>query len=77
MIADRGGKTYELICFESLGRFNDFLKEKFGDDALDDIYSGYRTRGNYTVNIAYVPEINRYMGRESLQFVLKDYQQAI
>ena len=77
VIADRGGKTYELICFESLGRFNDFLKEKFGDDALDDIYSGYRTRGNYTVNIAYVPEINRYMGRESLQFVLKDYQQAI
>lgn len=74
VIADRSGRTYEMICFESLGRFDDFLKERFGEGSVEDIYSGYRASGDYTVSIAYVPEINRYMGRESLQFVLKDYQ---
>ena len=72
-VADAAGRKYDIICFKGLERFNDFLRDKFGADGLNDIYDGYRPKNEYRFHMAYHVGINVYQGRESLQVELRDY----
>ena len=52
--------------------FHKFLTDSFGDEAVSDLYAGF-TDGSMVIKVAYYPNINSYMGRESIQLVMNDY----
>ena len=61
------------MYFGDMDKWNGFLLEKFGQEAVDDLYRG-GCRDELAITIAYYPDINSYMGREKLQFVMSDYK---
>ena len=70
-ITDDSGAIYDMMYFGDMDSWHDFLRGKFGQERLDDLYDG---RGyDMKVNIAYYPDINSYQGRESLQIIMNDY----
>ena len=71
-VSDESGKVYEMMYFGDMDSFHEFLKESFGDGAVDDLYGGF-TDGNMTIKIAYYPNINSYMGKNTIQMVMSDY----
>ncbi|MCR5093324.1 MAG: single-stranded-DNA-specific exonuclease RecJ, partial [Lachnospiraceae bacterium] len=73
VIGDESGRKYDMIYFDELERFHDFLRDRYGADGLSDVYDSYQTRGSYTFHMAYHAQINVYQGRESLQFRMKDF----
>ena len=70
-VSDGDNNTYDMMYFGDMDKWHDFLREKYGQDAVDDLYSGYAC--NMKVSIAYYPDINSYQGRESIQIVMNDY----
>ncbi len=77
-IEDEAGNGYEMIYFGDMERFDLFLSEKFGRQAVDGLY-GNSPYGNASgkaemvISIAYYPEINSFAGRESIQIVMQHY----
>ncbi len=77
-IEDEAGNGYEMIYFGDMERFDLFLSEKFGQQAVDGLY-GNSPYGNapgkaeMVISIAYYPEINSFAGRESIQIVMQHY----
>lgn len=71
-ISDESGQIYDMMYFGDMEKWHDYLSEKYGQDAIDDLYSG-NTDGSMKVNIAYYPDINSFQGRQSLQFVMSDF----
>ncbi len=77
-IEDEAGNGYEMIYFGDMERFDLFLSEKFGRQAVDGLY-GNSPYGNapgkaeMAISIAYYPEINSFAGRESIQIVMQHY----
>ena len=77
-IEDEAGNGYEMIYFGDMERFDLFLSEKFGRQAVDGLY-GNSPYGNapgkaeMVISIAYYPEINSFAGRESIQIVMQHY----
>ena len=73
VIADRGGRRYDMVCFEELNAFDDFLRGNFGEDAVSVLEKGNADTGRFVIKIAYYPDINVYNGIESIQIVMKHY----
>lgn len=71
-VSDESGRFYDMMYFGDLGNFNEFLKEKFGQSAVDSLYEGNGS-GEIAIGVAYYPGINSYMGREKVQIVMSDY----
>ncbi len=71
-VSDESGRFYEMMYFGDLEKWHDFLKERFGENAVDELYSN-RSDGSMTISVAYYPNINSYMGRESIQLVMSDF----
>ncbi len=71
-VSDDSGKIFEMMYFGDLESFNGFLNESFGDGAADDLYNGY-TDGSMMIKVAYYPNINSYMGKNTIQMVMSDY----
>ncbi len=72
-VSHDGHHKYDMMYFGDLDKFNDFLKQKFGEEALEGLYQGH-TDVSLSMTIAYYPDINSYMGRDSLQIVMTDYK---
>ena len=68
-----GSKIYDMMYFGDMERWHDFLTERYGQSILDDLYNNGREDGMVKVSIAYHPDINSYMGRESLQIIMEDF----
>lgn len=68
-----GGRIYDMMYFGDMERWHDFLTERYGQGILDDLYNNGREDGSIKVSIAYHPDINSYMGRESLQIIMEDF----
>lgn len=60
----------DMIYFGDQSAFLEFVTNKFGEKAVDDLFHG---RGQVNISIIYQIAINSYMGRESLQYSLKYY----
>lgn len=60
----------ELVYFGDQSAFLDFVMQKYGEKAVDDLFHG---RGQVNISIIYQISVNSYMGRESLQYSLKYY----
>lgn len=72
-VEDKSGGRYRLISFDVQGFFNN-IKEWFTEVECDKIERG--AVNSVTLNIAYRPQINEYMGSREVQFMLVDYQPA-
>lgn len=71
-VTDEGGKLYDMLFFGDMERWHDFLKDKYGESNVENLYSG-TTDGTMKVSIAYQPDINTYQGRESIQIIMNDF----
>ncbi len=72
-IADEEGRQYEMIYFGDLDQFDLFLREQFGVQLAEGLYTGRLSAGEAVISIAYYPDINSYAGRESIQIVMQHY----
>lgn len=71
IVADEGGRQYEIIYFGDIQAFNAYLVEKFGQNRAEALYHG---RGkDISLSVVYYPEINEFRGNVSLQMVMKYY----
>ena len=71
-VSDDSGKIYEMMYFGDMESFHGFLDESFGKGSADDLYSGITDTG-MVIKIAYYPNINSYMGKNTIQMVMSDY----
>lgn len=71
LVKDETGRQYDMIYFGNLDKWHDFLEEHFGQEERDRLYQA----GSDVIQISviYYPDLNVYLGRESLQMVMKDY----
>lgn len=67
------GVAYEMIYFGDLERFDEFLKERYGEEMVRMLYGKGLEEGNVTISMAYYPDINYFAGRETIQMVMQDY----
>ena len=79
-VADEDGRRYELIYFGDIGKFHEYVVQKYGAGALDRLYH-LKTQENsdtksepIVLSIVYYPDVNEYRGNVSLQMVMKYYQ---
>ena len=68
---DETGYRMELIRFEDAQAWCQNIEEEAGRGALEGLLSG---AGNVTIDMVYYPGINSWNGRDSMQYVVKDYR---
>ena len=68
---DSTGALLDLIRFDDGDAFLEGLRSKKGTFNVNELLRG---RGNVTIDMVYYPDINSYQGRESLQYVVKDFR---
>lgn len=71
-VADENGKLYELMYFGDLEAFHEYLKTKFSEYEVDELYRG--NGGSIALSVVYYPDINEYRGNVTVQMVMKYYQ---
>lgn len=72
IIADEEGRRFEMVYFGDMRAFDDFLTGRYSREQVDELYGGGQS-APMKVSIAYYPDINSYMGRESIQIVMQSY----
>ena len=70
-IRDEYGNSYEMMVFQKLDGFMEFIEKSFGADEKDRLFSGM-PHDKMIIKIAYRPDINEFRGMESLQIIMKD-----
>lgn len=71
-VADEAGKVYEMIYFGDIEALNAFMRQKFGEKSVDNLY--YGSCHDIQMSVAYYPDINEFRGNVSVQMVMKYYQ---
>ncbi len=71
-VRDESGVVLDMVYFGDPDRWHDHLISRFGQEALDRLYDN-RGNGEIKVSIAYYPDINSYMGKETVQIVMNDF----
>lgn len=61
---------YTAVSFGTVDQFEALCLQKYGKDAFLDLVEG---KGHYKFSILYEPEIDSYNGRDSLQFIIRDF----
>lgn len=64
------GRRSTLMYFGDLEKFHRFLTEKYGPEAVEDLYAG---RGQAKVSVTYQVGKNTFNGRTEVQFVMQNY----
>ena len=72
-IADEEGNLYDMIYFGDFQKFDEFLKERFGERCPERLYGRGLNKGEAVISIAYCPEMNYFGGKESVQIVMQNY----
>lgn len=79
-VADEDGRRFELIYFGDIGKFHEYVAEKYSAEALERLYHLKTQQKSDTkseqivLSIVYYPDVNEYRGNVSLQMVMKYYQ---
>ena len=68
---DDAGVRLDLIRFEDAGEFSQQIEETAGRGAFEGLLRG---AGNVTIDMVYYPDINSWNGRESMQYIVKDFR---
>lgn len=67
---DAEGRHYTLVCFKEVEKLENFLREKYGEDAGRLFSSG---GVSLPLTITYYPRLNEYKGRREIEFVVTNY----
>lgn len=62
----------EAMYFGSIPDFNDYLRDKFGEEEVMNLYAG--KENNISLSFTYYPTINEYGGNRTIQVVIQNYQ---
>lgn len=68
---DDTGARMDLIRFGDADSFCQSIEEEAGRGAFEGLLRG---AGNVTIDMVYYPDINSWNGRESMQYIVKDYR---
>ncbi len=71
-VCDESGCVCDMMYFGDMDNFNQFLADEFGKEKVDELYMD-RVAVPMAIKVAFYPNINSYMGRESVQLVMSDY----
>lgn len=69
---DTDGNRFEVMMFDNLCLFEEYLTEKFGQEEVKKLYEGKGS--NISLMVTYYPDLNEFRGRVSLQYVMKHYR---
>ena len=71
-VQNRAGCVLDAMYFGEVDTMKDYLTEKYGTQKVQELFWG---RGNgILIDLTYYPSVNEYMGRKSLQIVIKNYK---
>ncbi|MCD7842875.1 MAG: DHH family phosphoesterase, partial [Lachnospiraceae bacterium] len=71
-VQNKNGYSIEALYFGDPAPFQEYLTEKYGENEVQNLFWG---RANHIqMDFTYYPSINEYMGRKSLQIVIKNYR---
>ena len=68
---DDAGARLNLIRFSDANEFGQNIDEAAGSGAFQGLLRG---AGNVTIDMVYYPDVNSWNGRESMQYIVKDYR---
>ena len=68
---DDAGTRIDLIRFEDADKVSQNIDEAAGTGSFEGLLRG---AGNVTIDMVYYPEINAWNGRESMQYIVRDYR---
>lgn len=70
-VMNRSGKAMDALYFGDTEKMRSYLAAKFGEAQVQALFWG-RQEG-LALDLTYYPSVNEYMGRKSLQIVIKNY----
>ena len=70
--ANSGNRVFKLKFFRDLPAFHNFLDSEFGEGSSAALYKGKE----FTLKVAYYPDLNEYMGVRNVEFVMLDYARS-
>ncbi len=73
---DENGISIKGISFRGFEKFYEYVKNKFDDDTLQQIFAENIKNSNLIFDIVYTIEINEYNGNKNIQLIVKDFREA-
>ncbi len=71
-VLDDCRNKWEMMAFGDPEPMNDYMKNKFGQEAVERLYLGKSQ--DIRLSVTYYPSINTYQGNTKLQLVMQQYQ---
>jgi single-stranded-DNA-specific exonuclease len=73
-VLSQNGREFEMMYFGDLDTFNDTIAAKYGQPALDNLYSKGARDGGIELSVVYYPDINEFRGNRRVQLVMRYYR---
>lgn len=71
-VMNRAGRVLDAMWFGDPQEVREYLEARYGEQKIQELFWG---RGDgITLDLAYYPSVNEYMGRRSLQIVIRHYR---
>lgn len=70
-VANRAGKLMDALYFGDPEEMRLYLASRYGEDEVQALFWG--RPGDLFLDLTYYPSVNEYMGRKTLQIVIKNY----
>ena len=70
-VINAAGCAMDALYFGEPQELTAHLEERYGKEAVEALFAGHDT--GMTMNVTYYPSVNEYMGRKSLQIVIKNF----
>lgn len=71
-VQNQAGCVLDAMYFGDVDAMKEYLVEKYGDQNVQELFWG--RGGKILMDFTYYPSVNEYMGRKSLQIVIKNYK---
>lgn len=72
-IADETDCSFDMVYFEDLSDFDEFLVSNFGNEVMEKLMAGRCLMNEAVIKIVYYPDINEFNGRKNVQLIMKYY----
>lgn len=71
-VQDSHGAVLDALYFGDVNAMQEYLQEKFGTQRVKELFWGRAV--NLKMDFTYYPSVNEYMGRKTLQIIIKNYK---
>ena len=71
-VMNKSGRMMEAMYFGEPDYLKDYLQEKYGERKVQELFWGRGTQ--MELDMTYYPSVNEYMGRKTLQIVVKGFR---